>query len=83
MKIIGIGPGDLTDFPVDPSTTRCPAVFEPIATLLRTTCLREVTQVPMTPASIGNLAGATQHNNRALRKKLQPLTKRRSKKSSE
>jgi hypothetical protein len=71
-----IGPGDFTVFPVGPSTTRLPAVFEPIATRLRTTSLHEVTHVPMTPAAIGNLAGATKRNSSVLCKNLQPLTNR-------
>jgi hypothetical protein len=75
-----IGPGDLTVFPVDPSKTHLPAVFEPIATRLRTTRLREVTHVPMTPAATGNLEGATKRSSRVLRKNLEPLTKRASKK---
>jgi hypothetical protein len=75
-----IGSGDVTVFPVAQSTNRLPDVFELIATQLRTTSLREVTHVPMTPAAIGNLAGATKRNSRVLRKNLQPLTKRASKK---
>jgi hypothetical protein len=34
----------------------------------------------MTPAAIGNLAGATKRDSRVLRKHLQPLTNRASKK---
>jgi hypothetical protein len=45
-----IGPGDLTVLPADPIKTYLPAVFEPIATRLRTTRPREVTHVPMTPS---------------------------------
>jgi hypothetical protein len=75
-----IGPRDLTVFPADPSKTHLPAIFEPIATRLRTTSPREVTHVPMTPAAIGNLAGARKCNSRVLGKHLQPLTKRASKK---
>jgi hypothetical protein len=45
-----IGPGDLTVFTADPSKTHLPAVFEPIATRIRTTRPREVTNVTMTPA---------------------------------
>jgi hypothetical protein len=63
-----IGPGDLTVFPVDPSITHRPAVFEPIATRLRTPRLRELTKVQMRPAAIGNLAGATKHKHCVLRK---------------
>jgi hypothetical protein len=74
-----IGPRDLTVFLVDPITTQLPAVFEPIATRLRTTRMREFTHVPMAPAAIGNLAGATKRNSRVLCKHLQPLTNRASK----
>jgi hypothetical protein len=74
------GPGDLTVFPADPSKIHVPVVFEPIATCLRTTRPREVTNVPMTPAAIDNLAGATKRDSCVPRKHLQPLTKRASKK---
>jgi hypothetical protein len=75
-----IGPGDLTFFPAYPSKTHVPRFFEPIATRQRTTRPREVTNVAMTPAAIGNLAGAAKCNSRVLSKHLQPLTERASKK---
>jgi hypothetical protein len=75
-----IGPGDLTVFPADPIKICVPGFFEPIATRLKTTRPREATNVPMTPAAIGNLTGATKRDSRVLRKHLQPLTKRASKK---
>jgi hypothetical protein len=75
-----IEPDDLAVFPADPSKTNLPVVYEPIATRLRTTCLSEVTHVPMKPAEMYNLAGATKRNSHFLRKHLQPLTKRASKK---
>jgi hypothetical protein len=71
-----IGPGYLTVFHVAQNANRRPAVFEPIATRVRTTRPREVTQVPVTPAVIGNLAGAIKWNNHVLHKKQQPLTKK-------
>jgi hypothetical protein len=74
-----IGPGYLTVFPADPRKTHVSDFFEPITTRLRTTRPREVTNVPMRPAAIGNLAGATKRNIHVLRKHIQPLTKRASK----